>query len=361
MFLYTVNESEPCLKPSLTVFDSLKLSACYQGVPVKRLREGVVPDTVNDARSLFKVLDSLFMLSCEEENCHLVDAISVLLDKLEGSIHAEKKETVKFLKEQLLTLAKGRVQYSSQLMVLSCILYTISAHAYKFLRKVSGLTLPHPSTIRNVCSSYQLAPQAESSGSSFLQYVAHRFKQLQPHETCVTLMLDEIHIKPFLDYKGGSICGAAANSSDAATSAHVFMIQSLLTSFREVAYILPVKTLTGDDLHMILKKVILRLEEIGFKVVAVVCDNNSLNRKAMMMFSEPRKLRILYPHPADPSRPLFYVVDAVHLLKCIRNNWINQKMQAPTSSTHTLTSLTTAYTQTALGVPHSRICERYTD
>lgn len=33
----------------------------------------------------------------------------------------------------------------------------------------------------------------------------------------------------------------------------------------------------------------------------------------------------MYPHPADNSRPLFFVVDTVHLLKCIRNNWLNQK------------------------------------
>lgn len=104
-----------------------------------------------------------------------------------------------------------------------------------------------------------------------------------------------------------------------------FMIQSLLSSFKEVAHILPVKTLHGDELHTILKKVILRLEEIGYRVVAIVCDNNALNRKAMKAFLQKPKLSPVYPHPADPSRPLYYVVDAVHLLKCIRNNWINQK------------------------------------
>ena len=27
----------------------------------------------------------------------------------------------------------------------------------------------------------------------------------------------------------------------------------------------------------------------------------------------------------DSSRPLFFILDAVHILKCTRNNWINQK------------------------------------
>lgn len=34
---------------------------------------------------------------------------------------------------------------------------------------------------------------------------------------------------------------------------------------------------------------------------------------------------IVYPHPANAQQPLFHVVDSVHLLKCVRNNWLNQK------------------------------------
>ncbi|KAH9383460.1 hypothetical protein HPB48_024969 [Haemaphysalis longicornis] len=45
----------------------------------------------------------------------------------------------------------------------------------------------------------------------------------------------------------------------------------------------------------------------------------------MSFFSKTRIVDIVYPHPADDSRPLFYVVDPVHLLKCVMNNWLNQK------------------------------------
>ena len=33
----------------------------------------------------------------------------------------------------------------------------------------------------------------------------------------------------------------------------------------------------------------------------------------------------MYPHPCDVSRPLFFLFDSVHILKCVRNNWVNQK------------------------------------
>lgn len=108
---------------------------------------------------------------------------------------------------------------------------------------------------------------------------------------------------------------------------HVFMLQSMLSSFREVVHILPVCTLNAESLHKVLKEVILGLEKIGFRVL-VVSDNNSINRKALSMFPSPPKLRIAHPNPADALQPLFYVVDAVHLLKYIRNNWLNRKNPA---------------------------------
>lgn len=40
---------------------------------------------------------------------------------------------------------------------------------------------------------------------------------------------------------------------------------------------------------------------------------------------DPPQLSIVYPHPCQLDRPLFFVIDAVHILKCIRNNWLNHR------------------------------------
>ncbi|XP_075726174.1 uncharacterized protein LOC142767818 [Rhipicephalus microplus] len=95
--------------------------------------------------------------------------------------------------------------------------------------------------------------------------------------------------------------------------------------FKEVAHIVPVHRLDAEFLHKMLKNVICGLEKIGYRVVCVVSDNNSVNRKAMSHFESTPSNRIVYQHPSDPARPLFFVIDPVHILKCIRNNWINQK------------------------------------
>ncbi|GFV93892.1 THAP-type domain-containing protein [Trichonephila clavipes] len=117
----------------------------------------------------------------------------------------------------------------------------------------------------------------------------------------------------------------AYNSEQAATSAYVFMIQSLLSPLEEIVHIMPVKKIDGEKLFAVVKKTIVELDDIGFKVIGVVSDNNSINRKAMSNFSVPPKLSIAYPHPSDSSNPLFFVIDSVHIFKCIRINWINQE------------------------------------
>lgn len=136
-------------------------------------------------------------------------------------------------------------------------------------------------------------------------FAKQKIKFLDQQAKCVTLMIDEIHIKPYLDYKGRNVLGIAYNCEQAATSAHVFMIQSLLSSYKDVVHILHVKTITAEALHNQIMKVIKGLESIGFQVVAVITDNNAINRKSMSFFAKPPKLSIVYQHPINQSRPLF--------------------------------------------------------
>ena len=58
--------------------------------------------------------------------------------------------------------------------------------------------------------------------------------------------------------------------------------------------------------------------------MCIITDNNAINRKVTSYFMSSPKLQFLYPRPSDKNKPLFFIVDSVHL-KCIRNNWLNQK------------------------------------
>lgn len=137
-----------------------------------------------------------------------------------------------------------------------------------------------------------------------------------------------------MDYKGGSIVGAAVEGAENAKTACVFVITSLLSSYKDVVHILPVNKLTGDLLENFLKDIIGGLENIGFEVLAVISDNNSIIRKAMKLFSSPPKLQTAYEHPKDSERQLFILFDTVNLLKYIRNDWLNQEGQIIISPDH---------------------------
>ena len=94
----------------------------------------------------------------------------------------------------------------------------------------------------------------------------------------------------------------------------------MFSKYKDVVHILPTSKIAADDLFIVLKKTIVGLETVGFCVIAVITDNNDINRKALSKFASPPQLYIVYPHPCNAPRPLFFLLDSVHILKCIRNN-----------------------------------------
>lgn len=197
-------------------------------------------------------------------------------------------------------------------------------YAYKYLRSASSLILPHPSTIKTICNTFLSNPTDEDR-NLFLKHARNVFKFLESHEKNVLLLMDEIHIQPYLDYKGGNIVGFANNNQSLCTSAYTFMISSVTSKLREVIHIFPATAIKSNVLFNCIKAVITKLEDNGYTVFCVISDNNSLNGKTIRNFSLKKELSIVYSHPCDNIRPIFFLYDSVHLIKCIRNNWLNSK------------------------------------
>ena len=212
-------------------------------------------------------------------------------------------------------------------MIFASIFYNISPSAYRFLRSTGNLILPCLSTIRKITLHSSLSPSNEQTEETFLFYVTQKFKFLLSNDKTVNSLIDEIHLSSFFDYRGGAIVGAAHDKIDAATSAFAFMITSIFSDFKDVVHELPARKMDAKFLFKLIKNTVESLEKIGFKVISVITDNNSINRKAMSSFASPPQLSIVYPHPCDSTRPLFYILDSVHILKCIRNNWLSQKSE----------------------------------
>ena len=192
--------------------------------------------------------------------------------------------------------------------------------------ETAKIILPSYSTVRRLILTNCMDPQMEQTSNTFLYYISKKFKSLNSRDHVVNLLVDEIHLHSFFDFKGGNVVGGAYNNvRSAATTAFAFMITSVFSNSKDVVHVLPSSQMSGQTLYSILRKIIEGLEAIGFFVISVITDNNKINRKAMSFFAHPPELLTRYSHPVDPIRPLFFIFDSVHLLKSIRNNWLNVK------------------------------------
>ncbi|XP_066966382.1 uncharacterized protein [Macrobrachium rosenbergii] len=273
----------PKIALSLVVHSDCSVAAYVEGVAVNRWGNYVIPSHVYDTNILELILDRLRMFDKQSSSSlnemsvlHLV--ISLLTTVLQDQSY-KHINTLKFVSEQLYLLTLEKYEYSTDLLVLSSLLYNFSPRAYRFIRDKRLLILPCCTTIRKVFMSKQFSPEIEQHDDGFLSYIKNKAKSLLPSDKTVILMVDEIHLSSYLDYKGGSIVGSAFNSNEAATSAYAFMLNSIGSKFRFVVHIIPVKTIKAEILHMVLKKVIIGLEKIGFNVLCVVSDNNRINGK----------------------------------------------------------------------------------
>ena len=70
----------------------------------------------------------------------------------------------------------------------------------------------------------------------------------------------------------------------------------------------------------------IKVEKCGCILVGSITDNHNVNQNFCKLFSKScasQKFKAI--HPLDVKRVWFLLFDPVHLLKCIRNNWITEK------------------------------------
>ena len=330
------DELGPQIHHAVCIKSDLMLSVYMNNVKLSKLDKFTFPLKVKTIDIVHQICDVIEAVTLESNETLTNDSFLLLLNLVLSLLLHMKSENFKhhtsiwFIYEQIRLMTMKTISYSQDLLIFSSLFYNILPHAYKFFRESGNCIFPCYSTIHKITGSETMSPLAEQRNHNFLQYIRQKFKDLQKCDKTVVLLVDEIHLKPFFDYQDGNIVGNAFDSKDAANSAFAFMINSLFSSYQDVVHILLSCKLSSDVLYSLIRKTILGLEEIGFCVICVLTDNNAINRKAMSFFMSPPKLSIVYFHPNDNARPLFFIFDTVHILKCIRNNRLNQRTCART-------------------------------
>ena len=102
------------------------------------------------------------------------------------------------------------------------------------------------------------------------------------------------------------------------------MVSSLHKKWSCISRLIPCASITAEYLFPIIKSCILDIESYCLKVQIISTDNYPLNVNLFKLFSPSRRFETSIPHPSDNTRKLFVTFDFVHILKSIRNNWLNQ-------------------------------------
>ena len=277
------------------------------------------------------IIELIFILQIERKNLtlrpnavpSLFDGIpSYLSNSSSGSRSSPSKRrrqqhTLNFLSEQLTLLfihPKGR-RYSIDMLICACAWYHKSPAYYLQIKKL--LCLPRVRLLRSLSSSLDVGEENVS-----IKYLTRKAQCLEPHERVVNIQLDEIHIKSKLSYQSGKLIGTADNNDQKpATRIQCFMISAVLSNNKDVVSLIPVEKMKFQDLC----KMTLDVTQSGFTIVSIISDNNIVNRKMFLLLSGTDHLVPYFINPYKTSNKIFMLFDTVHLLKCLRNNWINLK------------------------------------
>ena len=97
--------------------------------------------------------------------------------------------------------------------------------------------------------------ESDILGMNNVTYLKGKNKNLSSHDKIVSLLIDEIHVKPSVLYKNKTITGFASNKpKEEAKAMQAFMISSIFSSYKEIINLVPVARMTSKNLlDMILK------------------------------------------------------------------------------------------------------------
>lgn len=140
------------------------------------------------------------------------------------------------------------------------------------------------------------------------------------------LLVDEVKIRPSVAYSGGFLSGKAKNEPTfKATSMLCVMLKCLHGGPSVMVSVTPVHNLKASYQFTVVKEAATLVEKSGGIVIGSITDNHKINQHYCTLFT--RKANYEAVHPLDEERTWYLLYDSVHLLKCVRNNWITEKCQ----------------------------------
>lgn len=214
-----------------------------------------------------------------------------------------------FTKGQINKLKGGkkRIVWSSEDISSAIALHSSGSRCYRYMYR-KGFPLPGPSTLRARAAKLKLKPGILTSVLDLMK----RINYSEFDKVCI-LSFDEMKIRSCYEYD-------KVNDTVMSPSKYVqvAVIRGLFKKWMQPIYYNFDSPMTVEILMNIIK----RLEEINFTVVAIISDlgptNTAVRRDLNISEEKP-----YFIHPSDKLKKIFVFADVPHLIKLLRNHFVD--------------------------------------
>lgn len=207
--------------------------------------------------------------------------------------------------------------------ITSLSIYYKSPAAYNFLRS-KQVTLPAPSTLATWLRNFKYRPGYNPTLFQILKLKTNTMsKQMKE---CV-LLFDGMSIKKAIEYskakdliEGFEDLGELGRKPILAKEALVLMLRGIYSNWKiPIAFYFTENGVKCNELIAILKKLLSSLKDIGLNPLATICDQGAVNQQVCRTLN----ISIEKPYWELNGSKFFWIFDAPHLIKSVRNNLLN--------------------------------------
>lgn len=214
---------------------------------------------------------------------------------------------------KLLHPNKKRVIWSREDIASAIALRSVSPKAYRYLRKKNH-PLPGLSTLRKHAAKVNIQ---EGVVDSIIESMKSKSKSMTEHERLCVLSFDEIYISQNIE-----IDRKLEKRVGPHKTVQVGMVRGLFSKWKQPVFFDYDKPLSTE----VVNDVISKLYDAGYIVVGVTTDLGGSNQGlwSELNIGINNDQKCFFPHPKDSSLKIFVFADPPHLLKLIRNHFVDK-------------------------------------
>ena len=312
---YVIKDSPRTMKRKMNSFadraSAVQKRLKYGQTKIRRLKK--------KCQSLSEVVHELKKKQLISSNCE---------EMLKQSVSGVPQDVMKRILHQK-SKVPSRSTYPEELRSFALTLSFYSMKAYNYVRKTFQLALPHPSTLRTWYRGLNGRPGFTDEAFAALALRVDEESKNERRVVC-GLVFDEMAIRKHVEWDGRKFLGYVdvgsgvdSDSVPVAKEVLVMMLVSLNSNWKIPCGYFFIDGLTGEERANLVRQCLLKAHDVGVLVASVTCDGPSCNFAMMdelgIKVDPPNNMKTSFPHPADPSMDVHFVLDACHMLKLVRN------------------------------------------